>query len=93
MSHSHPQMYLIALFSRSMEVQGDGSSSLRPEPNRFSGSLCGVLNPLAARRRWSQMWFGDRAKALVAREGNVSEDLELETLRKRLQSSVQKSVN
>lgn len=49
--------------------------------------------PLAARREWSQMWFGDGAKALVARKtGSVSGDLELETLKKRFQSNIQKPV-
>lgn len=50
---------------------------------------------LAARGRWGQIWFGDGAKGTGCKRqtGNVSGDLELETLRKRFGSSVQKAVN
>lgn len=49
-SHSHCQVYLAAFLSRSMEVQGDGSSSLRPEHNSFNRSLYGVFSPLGSKR-------------------------------------------
>lgn len=50
MSHSHCQVRLSALLSRNVDVQEDGSSSLRPEPSKFNGSLCGILSPLGSQR-------------------------------------------
>lgn len=90
------------LSSAKMELHGDGSSSLRPEPNKFSGSLCRVLSPgnlcpLAARGLWSWLWFGDGAKDFGYKRDRWG-DIEWRpgaqvNLEKSFKISVQKSVN
>lgn len=93
MSHSHLQVHVTVLLSRGIEVQGDGSSSLRLGPSRFSGSLYGVLSALGSQRKMelSVLWGWSQAHWLHERyTGSVSGDLELQTLRKSFQSSVQK---
>lgn len=95
MSHSHCQLYLTALLSRSVDIQGDGNSSLKPSPAGSMGLCMEFSVLLAARGRWSQMvWGWSQEHWLQERQkGNVSGDLEQETLRKSLKSSVQKPVN
>lgn len=80
-----------------MKVQEGGSRSLRPEPSRFNRSSYGILSPLGSQKGMESnvVWGWSQGHWLLERPmgGNVSEDLELKTLRKRLQSRIQKSVS